>query len=171
MLVRLDQKVSIYNMRTRINVNSLRLDFSRFQNKTPMATCQLLSPGKVLLKKSDYKPFTSSFAEDMMMRTVLFYLEKNNHSTTVNVISSRLNVRPLQPYPMTSIDNVTGIICLVRENVIGGLVTVHDFQRELIPGEMMLFNESSTISISSLNVDYIQDPNMDGFMDLVIFRS
>lgn len=166
----MDQKVSIYNMRTRINVNSLRLDFSRFQNKTPIATCQLIKSNQVLLKDSDYKPFSSSFAEDMMMRSVLFYLEKNTHSPTVNVISSRVNVRPLQPYPMTKIDNVGGIMCLVRENVIGGLVTVDDFQRELIPGEMMIFEEKSNVSMSSLNVDYIQDPNMDGFMDFIIFR-
>lgn len=161
--------VAVYNMRSRINVNSLRYDFVRFDNKTPIARCELIAPGKVLLKKSDYKPFYNSTSEEMMMRTVLFYLEKNNVGKEVDVISSRINVSPLQPYPRVNV-NMGGIMCLVRENTIGGLVTINDFQRELIPGEMMIFKNNVDVSISSFNVDYMKDPNMEGFIDIIIFK-
>lgn len=140
----------------------------RYTTTFPTAHCELASPGKLKLLSSDYKSFSSPFAEDMFMRTVLFYLESTASKCTM-FQSSRLSVSALNPFPSTDVSNLRAIMCMARENSVGGMLSIKgfDFQRELTPGEMVILQEPTDSSISSLSV---QDANLDGYLDLVIFK-
>lgn len=163
MLVRKHGNIHVFDMRSRINVNNLRLDFIRYGHMSPSANCQYIAPGKLMLKSSDYKPFSSSHAEDTMMRSVMYFLEKTEKKD-INFQSSRIVCQPLTPFPQVKVSNLMGIFCTSRENVQGGVITINDFQRELVPGEMIINNEPVECNISKIHTD------SEGHMDVILFR-
>lgn len=170
MLQRIHSNIHVYNMRSRINVNVLRPDFARYSQTTPSANCKLNSSKNLVVSESDFKRFSSFHAEDMMMRSVLFYLEIKS-CQSVNCQATRLSVSPFNPYPALSLKNVHGIMCFSRENVQGGLLEVpsQEFTRELVSTEMIILmdNTKNDITLSKL---ITIDNHSDGYLDILLFR-
>lgn len=170
MLQRVHGNVHIYNMHSRINVSALRPDFARYSQIPPSANCTLTGTRNLVLSDSDFKSLSSSHAEDMMMRTVLFYIDMKKCSS-VNLQAARLSVSPLNPHPALSLKNVSGIMCFSRENVVGGLLEIpnKDFKRELVTAEMTILmdNTETDVAVSKLHTI---DNNYDGYLDVILFR-
>ena len=161
MLIRKHDNIRVYDVRSRVNVGALRTDFSRFAKTAPAANCELLGAGKLKLLSSSYKPFSSPFAEDMMMRSVLFMME-SCMVDKINFQSCRL-----QSFPSVRDVKLMGIMCISRENCVGGMLNVNQFERELIPGELTVFDKSMDCNISQMTV---QDVNTDGYLDVILFK-
>jgi hypothetical protein len=146
----------------------MRTDFIKYTTTYPSANCELVSSGKLKLISSDYKSFSSPFVEDMLMRTVLFYVETSQiNGTTFQ--SSRLSVSALNSFPLSNVKDMGAIMCMARENAMGGMLHIKsmDFQRELTPGELIILQEPTDSTITGVSV---RDPNFEGYLDLVIFK-
>ena len=173
MLIRVHNNVHVYDMRSKINVSVLRPDFTRYYHLSPSANGSLDNTGNLVVTASDFKQFSSVFAEGMMARVVLSYVQARSTiepQQEFTFQASRLIVMPLNPSPTIPLQGVTGVMCMGRENVIGGVLEIPaiDFARELMPGEMILMPDNHHMSLSKVNV---MDNNSDGNLDLIMFKA
>ena len=162
MLLRVQGNVSVYDMTSKVNIHTLRPDFIRYGRTSPSITCKFNDNGKIIFEDSSYKPFSSPMAENMMLRTIHHYLDNVNQTTKVQLIRVIEN-------QFVSMTSCKGIMCMGRENIKGGLLSVPllDFYREIIAGEMIIINQECDMSLSDIS---IIDPMNEGYLNLLIFK-
>ena len=169
----------VYDLRTRVNPSVFIPYFTRIDNafykkskalyqytyvfekthsvKTHMASSLPLLPGSQM-----ERAFVSLIYQYME-------LEKSIESNEqVIVMPLRLSVPShikevfeIQPYIQ---QNHSGLICISRENVIGGVYKSSDFDRELIPMEMII---GKTPILTPL--EYHSTTPLEGHIDLILF--
>lgn len=159
MLILKSNNYQVYNLRPWVNVNSLRPDF----NKRKVATFKRNQENhKVYLTSSNFNILSSRFNEEMLMRSILFVMEKRNLSA-VNIEMIKLDY----PFEIQLCNKVAGVMTISRENVMGGWFKSDNFERELTPAELIIPPDVMDVVISPLE---IIDPNNESYVDLVLYK-
>jgi hypothetical protein len=136
-------KTFVYDMRTRINARSLLPVVVRLHKQNQFHITFDASEKNKLIVNSPSKipPMPhGSVAEDMLMRSVLYFAEfaglPKFRMQPARIYSRENDLHDLQHFIN---DNCRGLFCIGRENGRGGIFRNSDIERELNPLEMILW--------------------------------